>query len=492
MTNAAENSNLFSEKALKPQKMLISMADLSEQEPEAVDYWTKCLDIIRDNVSSQVFRTWFEPIKAYRIIENNLTVIVPSQFFCEWIEEHYYLLLQRTIQQIIGDKASLQYQVVVDDHIDTLENRTIRINAFKYRTKPVTQEPSFMQNAPLVNEYPTYLNPRYSFDNFLRGESNQLASSAAMAIAKNPGTTRFNPFVVYGDTGLGKTHLVQAIGNQIQLDSPKTRVLYTTSERFTLEFINSIQNNRTNEFYSFYRSIDVLIVDDIQFFGGKEKTQDHFFHTFNALHQSGKQIILSSDKPPRELKDVDERLISRFQWGLTADIQPPSYEMRCALIQKKSSDEGLQLPMDIVEFIARNVTTNIREIEGILISLLAKITLDRRQLNLDLVKEALNRSSHATPRQIGVDYIKEIVSNYYKISILQLESKTRKHEIALARQMAIYLAKRYTTLSLKSIGSHFGGRDHSTVLHSCTMVENYLETDKKVKASFDTLIAKLA
>jgi chromosomal replication initiator protein len=420
-----------------------------------------------------------------------LTVKVPSQFFCEWIEEHFYPLLQKTVSQVMGPKAKLQYQVVVEKDTDPSEDRTIKLPGLKQAPQNNQPSLSFSGTQPKTPTFSTYLNGRYTFDNFIEGESNQLAVSAGKAIAKDPGGTRFNPLVIYGGTGLGKTHLVQAIGNQIISKSRKARVLYTTSERFTMEYISSIQNNKLNDFINYYRGIDALIVDDIQFFGGKEKTQDNFFHTFNALHQEGKQLVLTSDKPPRDLKDVDDRLMSRFQWGLIVDIQPPDFEMRMAILQKKSEDEGLELPMDVVEYLARSITKSIRELEGALISLIAKVTLDRKSLSLALAKEVISGIRCSEPKPITIDDIKEEVSNYYKLSIDQIESKSRKHEIALARQMAMYLSKKMTTNSLKTIGSFFGNRDHSTVLHSCQAIENYLVTDSPVKSAFESLSKQL-
>ncbi|MGA2299050.1 MAG: chromosomal replication initiator protein DnaA [FCB group bacterium] len=465
--------------------------EIFDEDKVASAYWIKCLDIIKDNVSSQVFKTWFEPIKALKWQNEQLTVIVPSQFYCEWIEEHYLPLLQKTVYQVLGNDARLQYQIVVDDNLDTLENRTIRLPAFKNQN---FNESLHNISTEIKNEktvFQSFLNPRYSFDNFIRGDSNQLAWSAGMAVSQNPGGTRFNPLVIYGGTGLGKTHLVQSIGNSILKKNIKSRVLYTTSERFTHEFVTAIQNNSSNDFINFYRSIDVLIVDDIQFFGGKEKTQDNFFHTFNALHQGGKQLILTSDRPPRDLSDVDDRLISRFQWGLIVDIQPPDFEMRMAILQRKSLDEGIELPQDALEYIARHITSSIREMEGILISISAKVGFDGRVLNLDLAKEVVHGLGKIEPRQITIDDIKNYVSDYFKIPIEIMESKSRKHEIALARQMAIYLSKKFTQHSLKSIGSHFSNRDHSTVLHSCQTIENYLVTDKNVKIAYENLTKTL-
>lgn len=457
----------------------------------AEKYWDECRNIIKDNVSNQVFQTWFAPIKALKYEDCSLTVSVPSQFFYEWIEEHYFPLLQKTLVQIIGEEAKLHYHIVVDDSIEREEQKSIKLPGNKYPSRSVAQSQlPFAENPFLNKEYPTFLNHRYTFENFIKGDSNQMASSAAFAVSQDPGGTKFNPLFIYGDTGLGKTHLVQGIGNKIVEKHRKLRVMYTTSERFTMEFINAIQMNKVNEFTNFYRSIDVLIVDDIQFLAGKEKTQDNFFHTFNALHQAGKQIILTSDKTPRALNDVDSRLISRFQWGLIADIQPPDLEMRMAILNKKSMDEGFELPLDIVEYIAKNVVTSIRELEGTLISLIAKVTLDRRELTLELAKEVINGVNYSSNKIITIEDIKEAVSNQMKISIELMESKSRKQEIALARQIAMFLAKKFTSLSLKSIGASFGNRDHSTVLHSCQAIENYLVTDKTVKATYESLLKK--
>jgi chromosomal replication initiator protein len=458
---------------------------------EAAALWERCLNIIRDNVSSQVFKTWFEPTKAIRWTDNQLTIQVPSQFFCEWIEEHYYALLQKTIYQVLGVTSRLLYEVVMDESDHTLESRTIKLPAFKH--PPVTSQPvlPFAQNnnAPQQQQnFPVFLNPRYTFDNFIRGESNQLAVSAAMAIADNPGRTRFNPLVLYGDTGLGKTHLVQAIGNQIIQKNKNARILYTSSERFTMEYVSAIQNNKVNDFTNFYRGVDVLIVDDIQFFGGKEKTQDNFFHTFNALHQSGKQLILTSDRPPKDLSDVDDRLISRFQWGLTADVQMPDYEMRMAILQRKSADEGMELPQEVIEYVARHVTSSVRELEGCLISLIAKVSLDSREMTVDLARTVVEGiAGTGSARQLTINDIKAETAQYYNLSVELLEGKTRKHEVVLARQVAMFLAKHLTHMSLKSIGTSFGKRDHTTVLHSCQMIENYMERELEVRKAVEAL-----
>lgn len=454
--------------------------------------WSQCLGIIRDNVSDQVFKTWFEKMRPMKWDGLQLTIELPSHFFYEWIEQHYASLLQKTVQKVLGPKAKLQFEVVVDDEATTPEKRTVKLPGLRGASQPSLpfseSKPASHQKAGPSAHYPTYFNPRYTFDNFIRGENNQLATSAAIAVSDNPGKTKFNPLVIYGPTGLGKTHLVQAIGNRVLQRDPNARVLYTNSEKFTMEYINAIQTNKIPDFTNFYRGVDVLIVDDIQFLGGKEKTQDMFFHTFNALHQEGKQLILTSDKQPKDLADLDERLISRFQWGLTTDIQLPDLETRIAILQQKSMEESIDLPGEILEYIGRHVTSSVRELEGCLISLLAKVTLDNRELTLDLAKEVVRGVSNSlSSRTMTIDDIKKEVSAYYSLDQALLSAKTRKHEIVLARQMCMYLAKQLTQTSLKSIGMHFGGRDHTTVLHSCQQILNYIDTDKKVRQDVDFL-----
>lgn len=464
----------------------------SQNLTEAEKYWSRCLEIIRDNVSPHVFATWFEPIKAQSFASSQLVVNVPSQFFCEWIEEHYYPLLQRTIVEVLGENCVLKYNIMVDVAAEKAENRTIKLPAFKNPPSAKQTALSF-DSKPQEIEYQSGLNPRYSFENFICGEGNQLANSAAKAVADRPGGTRYNPLVIYGSSGLGKTHLVQAIGNEVLRKRKNAKVLYTTSEHFTMEFLNALQKHKGNEFNAYYRAFDVLIVDDIQFFSGKTGIQNCFFHTFNAFHQAGKQIILTSDRPPKDIQDVDERLISRFQWGLTVDIQPPDYETRIAILMKKSSDEGIEIPFEVAEYIAENVTASVRELEGALIGLIAKVTLDRKQLTLDLAREVVSgiSSAPAPVKEINIDVIKGVVSAFYNVSAEMMESKSRKHEITLARQMSMYLTKEMTRSSLKVIGANFGGRDHSTVLHSCQAIENYLVTDRVVKNAYNQMKQEL-
>jgi len=461
---------------------------------DALSLWGDCLDIVRDNVSDQVFKTWFEKMRPIKWDGTQLTLELPSHFFYEWIEQHYSSLLQKTIQRVLGPKSKVVFEVVVDEGSSLQERKTVKLPGLRGGVQPSLpfSEAKPQTQAPVrTTHYPTYFNPRYTFENFIRGENNQLATSAAIAVADNPGKTKFNPLVIYGPTGLGKTHLVQAIGNRVLQRNPHAKVLYTNSEKFTMEYINAIQTNKVPEFTNFYRSVDVLIVDDIQFLGGKEKTQDNFFHTFNALHLQGKQVVLTSDKPPKDLLDIDARLISRFQWGLSADIQMPDFEMRMAILQKKSKDEGFELQPEVAEYIAKNINGNVRELEGALIKLIAKISLDSRVMGIDLAKEDVQGIAGNVARQLNMDSIAVEVSSYYQIPFELLSAKTRKHEVVIARQMTMYLIKMLIGTSLISIGAHFGGRDHTTVLHSCQSIENSHGHDIKVRTALETLKGNL-
>jgi chromosomal replication initiator protein len=441
---------------------------------EPTTAWRECLRIIKDNVTLMTYNTWFIPIKPLELGGSTLKVQLPSQFFWEWIDEHYNTLINRTIHEVLGEGAKLAYVIAETKDNDAAQN-------------PEAPQRSLVKPEPEKEDqnFESYLNPRYTFNNFIKGEGNQLARAAASAISDNPGGTSFNPLFIYGGVGLGKTHLIQAIGNKIVINFPDKKVIYLSSDSFTVEFVEAIQSNSVNEFSSFYRNMDVLIIDDIQFLIGKEKTQDLFFHIFNILHQSGKQIILSSDKPPKDLKGLDERLISRFQWGLTADIQPPELETRIAILKRKANDYGMIISNDIIEYIASNITSNIRELEGCLIKLLANASLNSKEINLELAKRTVKEI--ATDRKIGtitIENITKVVCDYFRVDENKIRDKTRKKEIVIARQIAMYLSKELTKSSLKTIGLHFGGRDHSTVIHACSTIE---ETKQKETALNDTI-----
>jgi len=451
-------------------------------------YWNKCLEFLKDNTDTQVYKTWFSPLKPLKWVDNQVTLQVPSQFFMEWIEEHYFDLLQKTMIKVFGEETKLLYQIIVDNQSDN-EKAVMKVPAFRY--PPAGSQSAISFKTQEKSKYQPNLNPRYSFDNFIVGESNQLATSAARAVANNPGGTSFNPLVMYSQSGLGKTHLIQAIGNELLKKNPQTKLVFVNCETFTNDFISAIQYNKPQEFSSYYRGADVLIIDDIHFLEGKDKTQDNFFFTFNALHQAGKQIILTSDRPLKELTGIEQRLISRFQWGLTVDIQKPDFETRAAILKKKSEYEGIKLPDDIIQYMAQNITESIRELEGSLIRLIAEHTFDSKPLTIELAKEVIKGFIKNDKKSIDINLIKKIVSEYFNLDLESIESKSRKHEIALARQFCMYIAKQFTQMSLKSIGAEFGGRDHSTVLHSCTTIENYLETDKYVRSDYEKIKARL-
>jgi chromosomal replication initiator protein len=440
--------------------------------------WKECLHVIKDNVSQMTYNTWFLPIKPLEMSDSVLKVQLPSQFFWEWIDEHFNTLITKTIHEVLGPHAKLAY--VISEEKDNFE-------LLPLTKKEVSPTNSTIISAKSKPGFETFLNPRYKFDNFIKGEGNQLARAAAGAISDNPGGTSFNPFFVYGGVGLGKTHLIQAIGNKILDNFPGKKIIYLSSDTFTVEFVEAIQSNKVNEFSNFYRNMDVLIIDDIQFLIGKEKTQDLFFQIFNILHQSRKQIILSSDKPPKDLKGLDDRLISRFQWGLTADIQPPDLETRIAILKKKSEDYGMDIANDILEYIASNITSNIRELEGCLIKLLANVSLNSREINLELTKKTVKEIATDRKINITIDTITKTVCNYLKVDENKIRDKTRKKEVVLARQVAMYLSKELTKCSLKTIGLNFGGRDHSTVIHACNTIEGMKFTDNTVKHLIDNL-----
>lgn len=450
---------------------------------DPVNVWKSCLLKIKENVSMMTYNTWFLPIKPVELDNSTLKVQIPSQFFWEWIDEHFNGLINKSITDVLGKDAKLTYIIAedlsyVESTVSSSENSVPQTN---HTDKPKPKH-SIESN----------LNPRYTFENFIKGEGNQLARAAAVAISDNPGGTSFNPLFLYGGVGLGKTHLIQAIGNQIAKIFPDKKVIYLSSDIFTVEFVESIQSNRVNEFSNFYRSMDVLIIDDIQFLIGKEKTQDLFFHIFNTLHQSRKQIILSSDKPPKELKGLDERLVSRFQWGLTADIQPPELETRIAILKRKAETYGMLVSNDILEYIASNITSNIRELEGCLIKLLASVSLSSKEISFELAKKTVKEiATEKKTSTFTIETITKVVCEHLGVAENKIRDKTRKKEIVLARQIAMYLAKELTLSSLKTIGLHFGGRDHSTVIHSCNAVEEYKKNEPAFFNILDELKSKI-
>lgn len=464
--------------------------------------WSNCLKIIKDNVSLQSYKTWFEPIEPVRLEGSVLTIQVPSQFFYEWLEEHYVTLLRKTIKRELGEDARLEYRIVVEN--SSGQNQPYTVDYPNYSTgknkNPEVSMPLVIGNSiknPFVIpglkkvNIDSQLNPNYNFDSFVEGDCNRLARSAGYAVASKPGGTAFNPLVVYGGVGLGKTHLAQAIGNQVKQNFSTKTVLYVSSEKFTNQFIDALKNNVVNDFVHFYQLIDVLIVDDIQFFANKDKTQDIFFHIFNHLHHAGKQLVLTSDRAPKDLDGMEERLLSRFKWGLSADLGVPDFETRIAILEKKMYADGIELPRDVVEFVAYNINTNIRELEGALISLLAQASLNKKEIDLDLAKKIIKNFVKSISREVSIEFIQKAVCEFFEVPLEKLKEKTRKRNIVQARQLSMYLAKNYTKNSLKVIGKHFGGRDHSTVIHSCQMVQNLMDTDNDFRESVKELEKKI-
>jgi chromosomal replication initiator protein len=336
------------------------------------------------------------------------------------------------------------------------------------------------------------LNPNYNFENFLEGDSNRLARSAGMAVANKPGGTSFNPLLVFGGVGLGKTHLAHAIGVEIKDKYPERTVLYISAEKFTQQYIESVKKNTRNDFIHFYQLIDVLIIDDVQFLSGKSGTQDVFFHIFNHLHQNGKQVILTSDKAPVDMQDIEQRLLSRFKWGLSAELQNPDYETRISILKNKLYRDGVEMPEDIIEYVAKHIKTNIRELEGAIISLIAQSSFNKKEITLDLAEQVVEKFVKNTKREVSIDYIQKVVSDYFEMDVATLQSKTRKRHIVQARQLAMFFAKKFTKASLASIGSQIGKRDHATVLHACKTVDNLAETDKQFRKYIDDLTKKFS
>jgi len=465
--------------------------------------WDACLKVIKDNISLQAFKVWFEPIIPVKLENQILTIQVPSHFFYEWLEQHYITLLSKVIKKEIGPEGSLEYSIVMENN---------QRNTTPYTVKLPTQSAGSLQNTPLNIPIPateqqirnpfiipglkkvnidSNLIPSFTFDNFIEGDCNRLARASGYAVSNKPGGTAFNPLLIYGGVGLGKTHLAHAIGISIKEQHPSKTVLYVQSEKFAHQFIDAIKNQTTNDFVHFYQMVDVLIIDDVQFFAGKERTQDVFFSIFNHLHQNGKQIVLTSDKAPVEMQGMEQRLLSRFKWGLSADLSIPDLETRIAILEKKMHGSGIDLPSEVVEYLAYSINTNVREIEGALNTLLAQASLNKKAITLDLAKQMVDKFVKNTAREVSIEYIQKIVCDYFDLPIEMLKSKTRKREVVQARQISMYFSKKMTKSSLANIGAHCGGKDHATVLHACRTVLNLSETDKQFRLYLEELEKKL-
>lgn len=456
--------------------------------------WQKCLDIIKDIVEWQPYKTWFEPIKPVRLESNVLTIQVPSQFFYEYLEENYVGLIGKTIKRELGKDARLEYRIIVEN--GSTQHNPLTVNMPTHFNKPNSDNDldfPLLSNNPVKNPFvipglkriqiDSQLNINYTFDSYIEGDCNRVARRAGKTVSERPGSTSFNPLVIYGGVGLGKTHLAQAIGNGVKQIHSSKSVLYVSTEKFINQFIDHSKNSAINEFIHFYQLIDVLILDDIQFFANAEKSQDVFFAIFNHLHQSGKQLILTSDKPPKDLEKVQERLLSRFRWGLSADLQVPDFETRMQILETKMSNDGLEMPKEVIKYVAYNIQSNVRELEGALISLLAQSSLNKKEIDLDLAKKVLKSFIKSSSKEITIESIQRMVCDFFEVPYDKLLQKTRKREIVQARQITMFLAKSFTKNSLKTIGEHFGGRDHTTVIHSCQTVKDLMDTDNSFKDS---------
>jgi len=440
--------------------------------------WSKCLDIIKDNVNDKAFDKWFLPIVPVKYKDNDFTIQVPSQFFYEFIEEQYADLIHATLHRVTGKPIVLYYRVVVDRTNKGQDGKTILPSEGKQQAIPAVQK----EKVGVIpdNTWNSNLNPRYNFGNFFESPSNILARRVGETIAKDPGKT-FNPLYIYGGSGVGKTHLCHAIGNKIAEFHPEKKVVYLSSNLFQVQFTDASRNNTTNDFINFYQGVDTLIVDDIQELAGKEKTQNVYFNIFNHLHLNGKQIIITSDKAPNELKGLEDRLITRFKWGMPAEMQKPDFELRKKILQNKAAKENLKLPDVLIDYIAEKVTDSIRDLEGIITSLLAHSLAYRSDIDLGLVERVVKKFVKSGSLQVTVEKIQDTVCNYYNLELKDVLSKSRKREIVLARQISMFLSKKYTDFSYSHIGSLIGKRDHATVLYTCRVIQDSLTYDKTIR-----------
>ena len=453
------------------------------------ELWSKCLEIIKDNISETTFTTWFAPIVPLKYENKEFTIQVPSQFFYEIIEDQFIGLLRMTLYRVFGEGTKLMYSVM----IDTTSNTDVvypgkEVPAANKVAKQEEIATPFQRK--VIQDIDPNLNLNYTFDNFIEGTTNKLARTAGLSIGENPGKTIFNPLFLHGDSGVGKTHLAHAIGNLAKTKHPEKKVLYVSANLFQQQYTTASCNNDRNNFLNFYQQIDVLIIDDIHEFASKTGTQDAVFHIFNYLHQAGKQLVLTSDRSPVLLQGFENRLLSRFRWGLAAEIEKPSHELRKSILATKIINDGLQIPENVVNYIAENVKEN-RDLEGVLISILAHSTLTSKEIDMDLAENVVAKIVNITPKTISIESIRDLVCDYFNLSVDSVMSKQRKHELVQARQIAMYLSKQHTKQSLSNIGLNIGKRDHATVLHACKVVADQIEIDKSFRLTVKEIEERL-
>ncbi|HLP05615.1 MAG TPA: chromosomal replication initiator protein DnaA [Paludibacter sp.] len=451
--------------------------------------WNRCLSVIRDNISEASYNTWFAPITALKYEDNIFVLQVPSQFFVEYIEEKYIDLLRMTLYREVGVGTRLEYRVLIDK--TSGKGTQIPSTGEKPKSKPGNQPYISPYHKPQLPEIDPQLNPAYNFNNLIEGNSNKLARTAGVSIGNEPGKNIFNPLFIYGQSGVGKTHLANAIGVMTKQLHPEKRVLYVSANTFQIQYTDSVRSNSVNDFLNFYQTIDVLIVDDIQELAGKTGTQNTFFHIFNHLHQSGKQLVLTSDRSPIVMVGLEQRLLTRFKWGLSAEIEKPDFNLRKSILQNKIYRDGLEIPEDVVDFIAEHVADNVRDLEGVLVSLLAHSTLADMAIDVALAEKIISRIVNITPRVNTVEKIRDVVCEHFSLSADAIATKSRKREVVQARQIAMYLSKQMTKSSLASIGNVIGQRDHATVLHACKIVTDLMDSDKNFRCNVREIEEKL-
>ncbi len=446
--------------------------------------WDRALGLLKESANQQTYKTWFEPIRLIKTDEESVVLGVPNKFFKNWVEEHYSDIITNLLQEISKKKISFELIILPEDE-GKKENGGEGAKTVKEKPAKAAPEESkkhifpFFFKKPLPGEE-SKLNPKYTFDSFVVGPSNRFSHAAALAVSESPAKA-YNPLFIYGKVGLGKTHLMQAIGHHILNAKSNIKFIYISSEKFTNQLINAIQNRTTLKFRQMYRNVDLLLIDDIHFIAGKEATQEEFFHTFNTLYDAHKQIVVSSDRSPKDIPALEERLVSRFEWGLVTDIQPPDLETRIAILRKKAQREGVTVPDEVTYFIGEKISSNIRELEGALIRVAAYAKLVGHEVNLDLVKEVLKDMLVESEARVTIEVIQQKVAQYFDVRVSDMRSKRRTKTIVYPRQIAMYLSRDLTDSSLPEIGEWFGGRDHSTVLHAYDKIEKDIELKSGIK-----------